>query len=69
MGAVMVGVAASIVPESLLLLTLAFEWPRRELEQRGGRRTVSMALIAVVSVANALALVALIGSLLNGHEK
>jgi hypothetical protein len=59
----------TIVPELLLLLTLSFEWPRHRLEQLGHRRTASIALIAVISIANGLALVALVGSILNGHER
>jgi len=53
----------------VLLLPLAFQWPRRRLEQLGHRRTAAVGLLAVVSAANALALVALIGSLLSGQEK
>jgi hypothetical protein len=58
----------TIVPESVLLLTLSLEWPHHKLEQLGHRRTASIALVAVISIANGLALVALIGSILNGHE-
>ncbi len=57
-----------VVPEVVLLLPLAHQWPRRRREQLGYQRTVALALVAVVSVANALALVALIGSILGGHE-
>ena len=57
-----------VVPEVVLLLPLALQRPRRRLEQLGHRRTVALALVAVVSVANALALVALVGSILGGHE-
>jgi uncharacterized membrane protein len=60
---------SSVVPELVLLLPLAFHRPRRRLEQIGHRRTVAVGLLAVVSIANALALVALIGSLLSGEEK
>jgi hypothetical protein len=60
---------SSAVPELVLLLPLAFSWPRRRLEQLGHRRTAAIGLLAVVSAANALALVALIGSLLSGQEK
>ncbi len=59
----------SVMPEGVLLLPLAFRWPRRQLEQLGHRRTVALALLAVVSAANTLALVALIGSLLSGQER
>src|SRR5690348_10781641 len=42
------------VPETLLLLPLAWHRPRHRLEQLGHRRTVALALLAVVSLANAL---------------
>lgn len=58
-----------IPPEVLLLLPLAWARPRRHLEQLGHRRTVSLALLAVVSVANAFLLVAVIASLVRGTEK
>jgi uncharacterized membrane protein len=59
----------SVVPELMLLLPLAFSWPRHRLEQLGHRRTAAVGLLAAVSAANALALVALIGSLLSGEER
>jgi hypothetical protein len=59
----------AVGPESLLLLPLAWQRPRRRLAQLGQRRTVAVALLAVVSAANALGLVALIGSLTSGQEK
>jgi hypothetical protein len=58
----------AIVPESALLAPLAFDRPRHQLEQRGARRMAAISLLAFVSTANALALVALIGSLLSGQE-
>jgi hypothetical protein len=58
-----------VVPEMALLLPLAFQRPRHQLEQLGQRRTVAISLLAVVSAANAAALVALVGSLLSGEEK
>src|SRR5580704_8531025 len=60
---------SAIGPELALLLPLAFRRPRHRLEQLGHRRTVSISLLAVVSAANASALVALVGSLLSGEEK
>ena len=57
-----------IVPEVLLLLPLAWRRPRRRLEQLGHRRTVALALLAVVSLANVLLLVAVIASLIRGNE-
>lgn len=59
----------AIVPELLLLLPLAFLEPRRRLERLGHRRTAAVGLLAAVSAANALALVALIGSLISGQER
>ena len=56
-------------PELALLLPLAFRWPRRQLEQLGHRRTAAVSLLAVISAVNALALAALIGSLVSGDEK
>ena len=58
-----------IVPEGLLLLPLAWHRPRRRLEQLGHRRTVALALLAVVSIANAVLLVAVVASLVRGTEK
>ncbi len=60
---------APVVPELVLLLPLAFQRPRRQLEQLGHRRTAAVALMAVVSATNGLGLIALMGSLLNGHER
>ena len=56
-------------PELALLIPLAWQRPRRKLEQIGRRRMVALALLAVISLANALLLVALIASLVNGDEK
>lgn len=57
------------VPELALLVPLAWHRPRRRLEQLGHRRTVALALIGTVSLANALLLIALVSSLVNGDEK
>jgi hypothetical protein len=59
----------SVVPEVALLVPLAWQRPRRRLEQIGRRRTVALSLIGAVSLTNAVLLVALIASLLNGEEK
>jgi hypothetical protein len=56
-------------PELLLLIPLAWSRPRHHLEQLGHRRTVALALIALVSVGNGVALAALIGSVLSGQER
>ena len=58
-----------VVPEVVLLVPLAWQRPRRRLEQMGRRREVALALLAVVSLANALLLVAVIASLIRGDEK
>jgi hypothetical protein len=58
-----------VVPEVLLFVPLAWNRPRRRLEQLGLRRTVALSLLAVVSAANALLLVAVIASLVHGSEK
>ena len=57
-----------VVPEAVLVIALAWHLPRRRLEQMGRRRAVALALVAVISVANGLALVALIVSLTSGGE-
>ncbi len=58
-----------VIPETALLLSLAWSEPRHRLEQMGERRTVALALVAVITIANILALVALIASLLRAQEK
>jgi hypothetical protein len=59
----------SVGPEFALLVPLAWQRPRRKLEQLGQRRTVALALLGVVSVTNGLLLVALIASLVRGDER
>src|SRR5438067_8847382 len=49
-------------PEALLLAALTWRRPRHRLEQLGGRRTVAIALLAIVSLGNALLLLAVIAS-------
>src|SRR5207247_2167798 len=49
--------------ELALLIPLAWHRPRRQLEQMGHRRTVALALLALISFANALLLLAVIASL------
>jgi hypothetical protein len=56
-------------PEIALLIPLAWHRPRRRLEQMGHRRTVALGLLGIVSLANALLLIALIASLVRGDEK
>ncbi len=59
----------SIVPEAVLLVALAWSRPHHALVQRGQRRTVALTLFGIISVTNAFALGALIGSLVSGNEK
>jgi hypothetical protein len=58
-----------VVPEVALLAALAWHRPRRRLEQLGHRRTVALALFALISLANALLLFATIASLVEGRER
>lgn len=58
-----------VLPELLLVVALTWHRPRRRLEQMGVRRTVAIALLAVISVANSLLLIAVIASLVRGDEK
>ncbi|MDX6568801.1 MAG: hypothetical protein QOH15_1379 [Gaiellales bacterium] len=57
-----------VVPETVLLIPLAWSRPRHQLEEIGKRRMFALLLFAVVSLGNAGALIALIGSLVMGHE-
>ena len=59
----------AVVPEAALLLVLSWSKPRHRLEQMGRRRTVALVLVGVITAADAFALVALIASLVSGHEK
>jgi hypothetical protein len=58
----------SVGPESVLLVALAWPPALRTLERIGHRRNVALILLAIISLDNAFALVALIGSLIGGHE-
>jgi hypothetical protein len=58
----------SVGPEAVLLVALAWERGLRTLERIGHRRNVALILLAIISLDNAVALVALIGSLIGGHE-
>jgi hypothetical protein len=42
-----------VVPETALLLVLAWSAPRHRLEQLGHRRTVALALVAVITAITA----------------
>ena len=57
-----------VVPELALLVPLAWRRPRQKLEQMGHRRTVSLTLLALISLANALLLLAVVASLVRGDE-
>jgi hypothetical protein len=57
-----------MIPEALLFGALSWSRPRHQLEEIGKRRMFSLLLFALISLANGGALVALIGSLLMGHE-
>lgn len=57
------------VPEILLVAPLAFDQPRRRLEQMGMRRMVALALLAVINLANALLVFAVVASLVHGTER
>lgn len=55
-------------PELALVIPLVWERTRNRLEQAGRRRTVAVALIAVIGLTNAVLLAVLLGSILSGHE-
>jgi hypothetical protein len=59
----------SVGPEAVLLVALAWEPAARTLERIGHRRNADLILLAIISLENAVALVALIGSLISGHEQ
>jgi hypothetical protein len=56
----------AVVPEAILLVTLAWGSARSWLERIGRRRVAAFALLGVISLENAAALVALVASLVNG---
>jgi hypothetical protein len=56
-------------PELALLVPLAWQLPRRKLEEIGRRRTTALALLGLVSAANALLVLAVVASLVRGTEK
>jgi len=58
-----------IGPEALLLFPLMNDRLRHRLEQGGHRRAVGIALFGVVSLANTLLLLAVLASLISGHER
>jgi uncharacterized membrane protein len=58
----------AIVPELVLLTLLVWDGARQQLERMGHRHTASIGLLGIVSLANAFALVAMIGSIVTGRE-
>lgn len=56
-------------PEALLVPALAWSRGRHRLEQVGRRRTLALALLGLVSLANAFLLVAVLTSLVRGTER
>jgi uncharacterized membrane protein len=58
----------AVVPETILLVSLAWDPARNLLEEKGRRRNAAFMLLAVISLDNAVALVALMGSLVTGQE-
>ncbi len=57
------------VPEAGLLVALAWDRPRHQLEQMGLRREAALSLLGLISLGNTLLLVAVIASLVRGDEK
>ena len=57
-----------LVPEVLLFAALTWSLPRRQIEELGVRREVSLALFAVIGIGNLLAVLALIVGILDGRE-
>jgi hypothetical protein len=58
----------AVIPETILLVMLAWDPAREALERIGHRRNASLLLLGIISLENTLALVALIGSLVTGNE-
>ena len=58
----------SVGPEAVLLVALVWDPLVQTLVRMGHRRNAALILLAVISVDNAVALIALIGSLVSGHE-
>jgi hypothetical protein len=59
----------AVVPETILLVSLASDSSRHALERMGHRRNAALTLLGVITLENAVALAALIVSLLNGDER
>ena len=63
------GWLVGIGPEAALLVPLVVDRLRHQLEDRGYRPMVARALFGVVSLTNTFLLVAVLASLISGHEK
>ncbi|HEV2593561.1 MAG TPA: hypothetical protein VGU02_16885 [Gaiellaceae bacterium] len=59
----------AVGPEAVLLVALAWDTVLQALERVGHRRNVALILLAIISIENAVALVALLGSLISGQER
>jgi hypothetical protein len=59
----------AVVPETILLVTLASDSGRQALERIGHRRNAALTLLGLISLDNAVALSALIVSLVKGDER
>jgi hypothetical protein len=59
----------AVVPETALLVLLAWDKPRTWLDRIGHRRTISIVLIGFISLTNAVLLATMIGSILQGDEE
>ena len=57
------------LPEAALLVPLAWHEPRRRLQQLGLRREATLGLLGIVSLTNALLVVAVLASLVEGRER
>jgi uncharacterized membrane protein len=58
----------AVVPETILLVSLASDSGRQALERIGHRRNAALALLGLITLDNAVALFALIVSLMSGDE-
>jgi hypothetical protein len=58
-----------IGPEAILLFPLVVDRIRHRLEQRGRRKAAGLTLFGVVTLVNMLLLIALLASLISGHER
>ena len=58
-----------VVPETVLLVLLSWSRPHQRLVQMGIRHTVGIVLLGIVSLANALLVIGVIASLVEGQEK